>query len=378
MVISRANRGVPMPLDRRRFLALSGGFVIVPGCGFDLNLAPDASFDEVLDAIHRTDLEFRGGLSNHAPMAAEALVALGRPALVAAWVDRYGRKLDAFEDAEPLSEAELTAALGDFERRAAWIAHYDAELQTLDPAALVAREWPTLAPGMFVTALHGTLRTAHALRSLGAADSPSRRRELAFGLGFWASRFDLLPGTPGAAAEAGLDVATALSRVALLPEEERQNEGLIAPRLAPLWDHPEFADLVEAVDLDALPFDEALTALVTAAARAFVHQGQNDFGLLHAITGSSALRLLAPALDDDGRRLGLGYVFQGVAAMYATHGTPDGLDPVPAPTATIDGLVEQALATDDDHAYKLTEAVQRELAFGDRPELLAAAAAYLA
>ena len=38
-----------------------------------------ATIDEVLDILHRTGPDLVGGNSNHGPMAAEALFALGRP-----------------------------------------------------------------------------------------------------------------------------------------------------------------------------------------------------------------------------------------------------------------------------------------------------------
>jgi hypothetical protein len=61
------------------------------GRGFDLNLAPDAAHDQVLDAIHQTDLEFGDALSNHAPMAVEALVAAGFPDEASPFKARYAR-----------------------------------------------------------------------------------------------------------------------------------------------------------------------------------------------------------------------------------------------------------------------------------------------
>ena len=45
--------------------------------------------DEVLERFQRGGLEYGGGLSNHGPMAAEALVALGHPALLTGLVDLY-------------------------------------------------------------------------------------------------------------------------------------------------------------------------------------------------------------------------------------------------------------------------------------------------
>ena len=59
---------------------------------------PDASANEVLDEglarLASTGPEFRGGLSNHGPMATEAMVRLGRADAIEHWLDGYLRKLD--------------------------------------------------------------------------------------------------------------------------------------------------------------------------------------------------------------------------------------------------------------------------------------------
>jgi len=50
--------------------------------------------DEGLSRLAATGPEYRGGLSNHGPMAAEALVRLGRADAVEHWLDGYLRRLD--------------------------------------------------------------------------------------------------------------------------------------------------------------------------------------------------------------------------------------------------------------------------------------------
>ena len=49
--------------------------------------------DELLDRFAATGPEFNGGLSNHGPMAAEALVALGRADAAVSWSEWYAERL---------------------------------------------------------------------------------------------------------------------------------------------------------------------------------------------------------------------------------------------------------------------------------------------
>jgi hypothetical protein len=364
---------------RRELLGWAGGALAAlaaPGCGdnwLDVGIELEDGYDAVLDALHATGPEFSIGLSNHGPMVIDALAALGREDRASSWARRYARELEILPAGAPLTEPERTSALGAHERQADWIATYATDVIDIAPGELIAREWPTLAPAWAST--HGVLRVAHALRALEREDTPSRRRELAHGLGYWAARFDRLPGEPGSRPESGRDVVAALERVPLVAESRRSGAKLIVDRLAVLEGDAAFVSAIEAVDLDAIPSEQALHDLVAAAARLYVHDGRNEISLLHTVTGTAALSLLWPYLDPAARRLGLGYAFQTVAAIHATHSLSSGVPgSVPRPGATAATLADRARERDEEHEIKLSEACLREFALEARPELLAAAA----
>lgn len=337
-------------------LRLLGASALAPIAGGCAPIAVGATYDEVLDAIHRTDVMVGGGVSSHAPMAAEALVALGHDARVAPFVTEYLMGWPPFQEVAPLPSGERGSSLGVADQRFAWIAAYLEE--TASPAELVTRDWAVLAPGW--AAVHGVLRVAHALRALEREDTPSRRHELAFGLGYLAADALALPGEPGARAEAGLDVVAALERVPRVPEAERVT-GTIRAQLAVLEGRADFASAVEAVDLDALPVDEAIGALTAAAARVFARDGAFDVVLFHAITGTSALRLVRSYLGEADARASLGWAFRHVAAAHAVAAAADGIpSTVPAATFDLARLVDRASRTSDEHVVKLTEVAARE------------------
>ncbi|MBA2543399.1 MAG: hypothetical protein H0V17_27405, partial [Deltaproteobacteria bacterium] len=196
------------------------------------------------------------------------------------------------------------------------------------------------------------------------------------GLGYAAADYRELPGVPGANARAGKGVVAALAEVPLVPADERTG-GLILEQFAVLEGRAEFIAAVEAVDLDALPIDLAIGELAAAAARLFVAHGASNIAMLHAITGTSVLRLLVPYLDVDGQRAALGYAFQAAAAAHAVTSSAPGIpETVTAGRHTVDQLVGLASRSDDEHRIKLTEACLREHAIAPRPELLAAASNY--
>jgi len=143
-----------------------------------------ATIDEALDILHRAGPDLGGGGSNHGPIVAEALFALGRPDAVLPWIEGYkSRFQDRPQTRHPISPGSWHASLGDSSRSADWVAFFDRELAEA-PWPAVLHAWvPHLAPGLMAAATHGLIRTGHAVRSLAASETPQRLHDLAEGLG---------------------------------------------------------------------------------------------------------------------------------------------------------------------------------------------------
>lgn len=330
--------------------------------------------DQALDALHETDDEFDeppfAGLSNHGPMAVEALLAMGQLEAVPAFLAAYGPKLRPRTEGRPIAPEARHAALGDPARAADWVATYAAMLERESPAVVVARELPVLADGAVAAALHGLIRTGHALRSLARLDTPTRRRELAHGLGHWATYHDVLPGRLGARGIAGHDAVAAL-RDLPRPRGTRRS-GLISARVKAVSGLDGFVDEVESIDLDAMSLDDTITALVDASAQLYLSTPAGRFVYLHGVTGTSMLRIIAPWLDDHGRRALLRGTVHALAALHATHADDGSRLDAPMPRIELDPAVAAADAARslDDHTIKLVEALLREHQVAPRSVLL--------
>ena len=329
---------------------------------------PDA-LDEALERFAGTGPEYYGGLANHGPMAAEALVRLGRVEDVGPWVDGYRRKLQPRPDGRrPIAAAEWREALGDFGRVGDWAALFDRALREA-PWTAVLQDWaPRLAPGLSAAACHGLIRTGHAARSLAERDSPARRGELAQGLAYWAARYQALPEKAGTAGR--LRPSEAIARVPILPVE-RRGRGLISDALAGLAELPAFADVASLVEVEAAGF---LSNLTETFAGVFLAQARRGslIAFIHAVTGPSAVRLLLPRLGPDSGRLLLRYAWQVGAAVYGGYAAAPNPEPAAAPLSR-DELVDRAVATGDEHGFKFTEACLREHAISPKPVFLTAA-----
>ncbi len=314
------------------------------------------------------------GLANHGPMAAEALAHLGRHDAIPGWVAQYRARLDdAPPPARPLTEAEWPAALGRPDRFPEWLALFEREIADR-PVAAVVGEWvPRLLPGSVGAATHGLIRTGHALRGLGDADTPPRRLEVANALAFWASSYQELPGPPLLIGQEG--VADALADLPYLPEDAPRPM-LISDRMAAVGDiADEFEQAVASLGWTGRAVD-LLDQLATGGALAYLRNadGGEVIGLLHAVTAPMACELVLPWLAEEDRDAALGYVWQAAAALHVAYDI-DRLAPAPteAPPST-DAIVEGAVASGDEHAIKLAEAALRSFGrSGDAALLLAAA-----
>jgi hypothetical protein len=343
--------------------------------------------DEAFAAMAAYGPEFGPGLSNHGPMAAEALVRLGQGAEVGPFLERYAARLTpAPVSGRPLADDRWEGALGDLGSYPDWEATFAGELAERPPAEVLATWVPRLAPGTIAAAGHGLLRTAHGTRALadpGADTSPGSPRvaELARGLAYWAARYQELPGPPLLVGRSS--IPEALAGLPGLPEESPA-EGLIT-------------DQVRHLDMIDTPFEQAVAALgapddLTAGLDALAiggagallanAEGGDVVALVHAVTVPMAIDLLLTSVPAADRPTVFAYGWQAVAALHAVYAA-DRPGPGDRPSAgpgreegDPGALIEAAVASGDEHAIKLTEAVVRAHRRTGAPELFAAAARF--
>lgn len=345
--------------------------------------------DEGLSRLAATGPEFRGGLSNHGPMAAEALVRLGRADAVEHWLDGYLKRLeDTPKPGDRVTDATWRDALGKLNRVADWEVYLRAQLAQEPWRDVLARWWPRLLPGVAAGATHGIIRTSHAARSLAdsgqagagvhghvlaqAGDAGQRRDELARALAYWAASYLELPlaGHP----DGRLDAAEAIRALPVL--DEAVQGGLITARLTAGLPRVPGLDVAVAALRPPADAQRDLRDLAGAFTRVFLAYGRRQpITFLHAVTAPVAAYSALPSLPAALARPTYDALWQVGAALYAVHA--GGLSPEPLPAAspsTPEDLADRAVATGDEHAIKLTEACLRLHAETPDPVFLHAAA----
>jgi Questin oxidase-like len=336
--------------------------------------------DDALAALSGYGPELRNGNFNHAPMVAEALCALGRPAAVMPWIECYrGRMLPRPTDFDPEALASLRrdnwrSALGRRDGFAAWSSFFAEELREAPWRAVLDRWVDRLAPGFCAAATHGAIRVGHAVRGLAEAETARRLSELADALASWAATYQELP-EYGAPTPEAMTAREALVRLALLPPERRR-PGNIAAALKALDDFPEFAATIHLVNFSGGP-ERMLPQLSEAFARLYLANARSGLTVIvfiHGVTSLAALGHIVPHVGEATARRALRYAWQAGCGLYACFGSAsaaaEDIGPVPPDP---DWLIDRAIASGDEHAIKFTEACLCGHALDPSPAYFAAA-----
>ena len=337
-----------------------------------------SALDEALEILEPYGPEYHGGLTNHGPMAVEALCALGRADTVIPWVDKYRKGLEP----RSLPTGRISAQawrdlLGRESLVADWMAFFQNEMRER-PWREVLTTWvPRLAGGLIAAAAHGPIRVGHAARGLAHADTAQRRRELAEGLGYWAATFHVLPGRAAVQSSRTGDLPSKMiSTLQVLPLEQRGNFALISQALAQLEAFTPFANILDLVDSsgDGSAFLSDLTATFARAYLANAKSVLSTIVFVHSVTGPSALRPMLPYLSARDAAVALRYGWQAAAALFTVYGlTVAPKNCFASPSYDREDLVARAIESGDEHAIKFTEVCLREYELNPQPEYLLAA-----
>ncbi|MFD3455048.1 questin oxidase family protein [Streptomyces sp. NPDC058691] len=325
--------------------------------------------DEALERLHRTGPERLGRLSNHAPMAVEALASHGQAGGVHRWLDRYAPKLEEFPSGTaPVTASDWREALGDPRRLADWIAFFGREVAERPWRDVLGQWWPRLLPGMYGGSTHPVIRAGHAVRTLlSGEETGPRLGELAQGLGYWAARHRPVTGLgvlpAGTAGAAGADTADA-ALDAVPPLTERT--GGFPDRLARVTAVPAWADGVT----DPQTARRRLAELVRAATHRYATHGHGEETMLvHAATAPNAVLRTLPALPESLWLPSLRAAWVASAAVTAMYAPDTAVPWSPPGDIAPEEIVQRALAHGDEHVIKLTDTA---LDVGDERALAAA------
>jgi hypothetical protein len=312
-------------------------------------------YDEALERFHRTGPEFEGWLSNHGPMAVEAMARRGRAGDIHSWCDGYVTRLDERpRGIEKIDEEAWRDPLGDPVRTGDWLNFFDRDVRQRPWRETLAIWWPRLLPGIAASATHGVIRVGHAVSALQNAETPLRVAELGQALAYWAARWQpiSIPPLRGPLSEP--------EAWAALPPVRDQRFG-IRHRLAQLEETVTWSKAVSALrppSREEVP--QALSTLVATSLEHYATEGHGEPTMLvHACTAPNAVASVVPSLPRDQWEQSYRAVWAATAAVVAAYRPPAPIAPITLPSPEPGDLLDAALATRSEHAIKLVDTALR-------------------
>ncbi len=309
----------------------------------------------LLDRSAELPAEYRGGLTNHLPMALHALQQLG--ASDARLVDFQARYATRFGTSRmpvpaPRRWADWTAHRGDWDAFDPLRAHFAAALAEEGASAVLTDALPSMWTGMAAAAFHGPIRAAHAVE-IGHAG------ELATALGYWAARWQAVEAAP--TTQPGLEFDAWFDRFVEAGASELLDAPLISAAIAKAGATVPFqADAARLVE----PADPVGT-LARHGARLYAQS--RNFTVLHIVTAARAVRVLAAFSAPDARALWPAVAAALMAAQVQRR------DAFTGGSATWAEVKAAAIASDDEHVIKLVHACAEHAMHDADPVFLDAA-----
>lgn len=264
--------------------------------------------------------ELPNGFVNHGPMGVEALAAMGLKDRIDEWARRFERVPGPAVEGVAARNLDWEDALGNYRVLPQWIGHLQLEIEEHGWQEVAALWVPRLMPALSTKLFHGAIHTAHSVRALTAADTATRRTELARALGYWAARY-----RPGQHARS------------------------------------------DRADADG----DLRTAVATAAADAArYYLAQPTILSLHGVTGAMAVELLIDHIPPAAGNAALAQIRAEHTALFSGM---EQQKEVRTSGVSEEQLALEAEASGDVHAVKLVEACRRGLAITGDPVFSAAA-----
>ena len=263
-------------------------------------MSPSAStdpgtLDDAYERLHQTGPEFRGWLSNHGPMAADALIRLGHEPDVRGWIAGYTRRLEPLPNPRwPIDESGWRDPLGDPSRLGDWLRFFEVRVREEPWEDLLTRWWPRLLPGAIASATHGLIRTGHAVRALRAHVTEPRLAELGQALGYWAARWQPIP--TAVPPRGALPAPAALDALATTTMDDRWGMRARLAEVSRLDGWPASVG-AHASPRSAADVPTALDLLTDAAVTRYLDHASGDpVMLVHSATAPRAAALVLPSV----------------------------------------------------------------------------------
>ncbi|WDE10621.1 questin oxidase family protein [Thalassomonas haliotis] len=280
---------------------------------------------------------YGGGLATHLPMVLIALDFLNAPKQKLE--STFKQSLDGLELVASLTGvtavADIEQDLGDSQKFAGYLKYFKTELASYGTHAVLKKSLPVLMPGIAASAFHALIRLAYAIEA-------NNQDEIAMALAFWSAEYQPFSLSGGLTEES---LENILTRLAPLAENYKFSPGIIVDRMN------EIGELLQCRGCVIQPRSIELSAIRSLALKAFY--ANDDFTLLHAVTGCHAFSIIMPYLENI--EPALKALWQAIVVAYLSTGLAyeDAAITPPEGHSDFTPVLARAIESTDAHVIKL-------------------------
>lgn len=276
-------------------------------------------------------------LANHLPMVLVASSYLGASdsELKALFNDSIS-DLDYLDiTADTVNIHSISQYLGDRSKYLAYLKFFNAQIAISGSATVLRNSLPALMPGIAASAFHALIRLAYAIET-------NNENEIAIALAFWSTEYQTFELCPKTTTDS---LAVILAKVAPIGVNHTYSPGIIVDRMA------EIATILNHSMQLYRPESLNFTDIRKICLQAFYVQ--NDFTLLHTVTGCHAFSIIMPYIQN--MDFALKEFWQAIVVAYLSTGLPfnilqnDGL----SKQCDFNPIILKALSSTDAHVIKL-------------------------
>ncbi|MCG7537557.1 questin oxidase family protein [Pseudoalteromonas sp. OOF1S-7] len=285
-----------------------------------------------------------GGLATHVPMVLTALKALGAPK--SKLVKTFNQSIDNLEKIDNLDNVTaidvMESELGNSKSYLRYLKYFQSQLENCSLQEVLNKALPKLLPGIAASAFHGLIRLAFAIEA-------NCKSEIAVALAYWSAEFQSFGLGEETTDESLEDI---LIRLSPLGENFDFSPGIIVDRMS------EIGGLLRSRNEIVQPKIIDLETLRAFVLKIFYLQ--NDFTLLHTVTGCHALSVILPYIESE--ELALKELWKAILVGYLSTGLKFENVEIEAGSCDCDfsPIIAKALNADDAHIIKLIYSSYRE------------------
>jgi len=230
---------------------------------------------------------------------------------------------------------DIASHLGDSKKYHSYLKYFIEQINIHGVDGVLKTTLPLLIDGLAASAFHALIRLAYAVEE-------NNNSEIAIALAFWSTEFQLLPLSDK---KKPATLAAILEEFAPLGENHQFSPGIIVDKMDEIGKLLQQKNSI--IQPDNISFDELRNLAITA------FNAQNNFTLLHTVTGCHALSIIMPYLEDG--HAALRQLWKAILVAYLSTGLSYKEDKVDTSELNCDftELVAQAIKSNDFHAIKL-------------------------